>query len=159
MISGPRQAWFNFIKSKSSIKLSISFQVILCNSTLMTIPYSSLFLCFREAGFMYVPGPGSNDQNGCERKKNEKKLDIVYIKVRLVIGALWSCITKMSHDYVSVLLANGSLAFIWKLGCHWLKGLQLHLNILVKQGPCLNGILSILSLSIMSLTVTVSILF
>ena len=29
-------------------------------------------------------------------------------------------------DSVAGLLANGSTAFIWKLGCHWLKDLQQH---------------------------------
>ena len=35
-------------------------------------------------------------------------------------------VLQLQSDTAKSLLANGSAAFIWKLHCHWLKGLQQH---------------------------------
>ena len=39
----------------------------------------------------------------------------------------------MHHDAVTSLSANGSTAFIWKLCCHWLKGLWLSSSIFLQE--------------------------
>ena len=39
------------------------------------------------------------------------------------------------NDNVTSLLANRSAAFIWKLYCHWLKGLWQHSIALVREDP------------------------
>ena len=44
-------------------------------------------------------------------------------------------VSLQRRDNVTSLLANGSAAFIWKLHCHWLKGLwQRHVAVVI-QGP------------------------
>ena len=50
---------------------------------------------------------------------------------------LWFLVLTYSWlNYVNAMLsANGSRTFIWKLCCHWLKGLQQHYNNLVRLFP------------------------
>ena len=43
-------------------------------------------------------------------------------------------LSQFSDTSSCSLLANGSAAFIWKPCCHWLKGLQKHHIIFVRQG-------------------------